>query len=155
VGRIVATDIDPRAVACARENFERLGLTIETRQGDLFPEGRASLIVCNPPWIPGEPTSSLERAVYDPESRMLRAFIAGLAGHLEPGGEGWLILSDLAEKLGLRTRDELLAAFAAGGLAVAGRMEAKASHPKARDPDDPLHDARAAERTILWRLRPS
>jgi hypothetical protein len=30
---------------------------------------------------------------------MLRGFLAGLAGHLEPGGEGWLILSDLAEHL--------------------------------------------------------
>jgi methylase of polypeptide subunit release factors len=155
VERIVATDLDPRAVACAQENFERLGLgtRVETRLGDLFPEGRAPLVVCNPPWIPAQPTSPLERTVYDPESRMLRAFLDGLAAHLEPEGEGWLILSDLAEHLGLRSRAELLAAIAAGGLEVAGRIEARPAHPRSRDAADPLHAARAAELTSLWRLR--
>ena len=42
--------------------------------------------------------------LYDPDSRMLRGFLGGLAAHLAPGGEGWLVLSDLAEHLGLRTR---------------------------------------------------
>ncbi len=154
VQRIVATDVDPRAVACARENLERLGVAAETRVADLFPEGRAALVVCNPPWIPAPPTSPLEGAIYDPESRMLRGFLAGLAAHLEPGGEGWLILSDLAERLGLRTRAELLEAVAAGGLQVAGRLDAKPTHPRARDADDPLHAARAGEVTTLWRLRP-
>jgi hypothetical protein len=35
--------------------------------------------------------------VYDEGSRMLLGFLNGLAAHLAPGGEGWLILSDLAE----------------------------------------------------------
>ena len=154
VKRIVATDRDPRAVACAQENIHRLGLgsRVETKLVDLFPEGRAPLVLCNPPWIPAQPTSPLECAVYDPESRMLRAFLAGLAAHLEPAGEGWLILSDLAEHLGLRSRAELLAAIDAGGLKVAGRIEAQPSHPRTRDAADPLHAARAAEITSLWRL---
>ncbi len=154
VKRILATDLDPRAVACARENLERLGVAAVTRVADLFPEGRAALVVCNPPWIPAAPTSPLEGAIYDPGSRMLKGFLAGLAAHLEPDGEGWLILSDLAERLGLRTRAELLEAIAAGGLQVAGRLDARPSHPRARDADDPLHAARAAEVTTLWRLRP-
>jgi methylase of polypeptide subunit release factors len=147
--------LDPRAVACARDTFERLklGSRVETRLTDLFPEGRAPLIVCNPPWIPAQPTSSLERAVYDPDSRMLRAFLSGLAAHLEPGGEGWLILSDLAEHLGLRSRPELLAAIADAGLEVAGRIDARPDHPRAQDKTDPLHAARAAELTSLWRLK--
>ena len=39
--RVVATDRDPRALACARENLERLGLAeqVEVVQADLFPEG--------------------------------------------------------------------------------------------------------------------
>lgn len=154
VERVVAVDVDPRAVACARENLDRLGLgaRVETRLGDLFPEGRAALVVCNPPWIPAPPTSALERAVYDPESRMLRGFLAGLAEHLEPGGEGWLILSDLAERLGLRSRAELRAAIAGAGLEVRGRIDARPEHPRARDASDPLHAARAAEITSLWRL---
>lgn len=154
VKRILATDQDPRALACAHENIERLGLggQVEVVRADLFPEGRAPLIVCNPPWLPARPSSPLECAVYDPESRMLRGFLNGLAAHLEPGGEGWLILSDFAEHLGLRSRDELLAAIDKAGLKVAGKMDVRPAHPKASDPTDPLHAARAAEVTSLWRL---
>jgi SAM-dependent methyltransferase len=154
VRRIIAADLDPRAVACARENLDRLGLGphVETIVADLFPDGRAALIVCNPPWIPAQPTSPLEHAVYDPGSRMLRAFLTGLAAHLEPAGEGWLILSDLAEHLGLRSRSDLMAAFTAGGLKVAGKIDVKPSHPRTRVAADPLHAARAAELTSLWRL---
>jgi hypothetical protein len=94
----------------------------------------------------------LEGAVYDEGSRMLLGFLKGLAAHLAPGGEGWLILSDFAEHLGLRTRAELLAAIEAGGLKVLGRIDAKPQHPKATDESDPLHAARAAEVTSLWRL---
>jgi prophage antirepressor-like protein len=83
---------------------------------------------------------------------MLLGFLGGLAAHLEPGGEGWLVLSDIAEHLGLRTRDELLAAFDAAGLKVAGRMDVKPHHAKVSDAADPLHAARAAEITSLWRL---
>ena len=61
-------------------------------------------------------------------------------------------MSDLAEHLGLRTRAELLAAFDQHGLTVLGRLETQAQHPKAADVNDPLHAARAAERTSLWRL---
>ena len=83
---------------------------------------------------------------------MLLGFLAGLTDHLTRHGEGWLILSDLAEHLGLRTRAELLAAFAAAGLVVLGRMDAKPVHAKATDSTDALHAARAAEITSLWRL---
>ena len=154
VKRIVATDQDVRALACARDNVVRLGLAdrIEVIQADLFPPGRASLIVCNPPWVPGKPSSALEFAVYDPDSRMLKGFLAGLAGHLDPGGEGWLILSDLAEHLKLRSRDELLAWISQAGLVVLGRHDTRPTHAKAADPDDPLYAARAAEVTSLWRL---
>ena len=154
VEHIVATDQDPRALTCARENIARLGLAeqVEVVQADLFPDGRAPLVVCNPPWIPARPSSPLEHAVYDPGSRMLHGFLSGLAAHLTPEGEGWLILSDLAEHLGLRTRDELLAAISAAGLKVVDRMDVRPLHPRAADETDPLHMARAAEVTSLWRL---
>ena len=118
----------------------------------LFPEGRADLVVCNPPWIPARPTSAVEQGVYDPDSSMLHGFLDGLAAHLEPGGEGWLILSDLAERLGLRTRGELLATVEAAGLRVLDRVDTRPRHPRTRDIADPLHAARAAEITSLWRL---
>ena len=154
IEQVIATDHDPRALACARDNLERLGLTrqVQVVRADLFPEGKASLVVCNPPWIPARATSPLESAIYDEDSRMLLGFLNGLAAHLLPGGEGWLILSDFAEHLGLRSRVDLLAAFATAGLTVVGRIDAKPSHPKASDASDPLHFARAAEVTSLWRL---
>ena len=154
VQRVVATDQDPRALACARENLQRLGLTgrVELQQQDLFPEGKAPLVVCNPPWLPARASSPIERAVYDEGSGMLRGFLAGLAAHLEPGGEGWLILSDLAEHLQVRTREQLLEWMAQGGLKVLGRQDVKPRHGKSADASDALHAARAAEVTSLWRL---
>ena len=157
VKRVVATDLDERALACARDNVDRLRLSakVEVTRTDLFPQGRAPLVVCNPPWLPGRPSSPLEHAIYDPGSRMLKGFLAGLAAHLSEGGEGWLLLSDLAEHLGLRSRDDLLAEFAAAKLAVAGRLEAKPAHPRALDATDPMHVARSKEITSLWRLVPA
>lgn len=118
----------------------------------LFPDGRADLVVCNPPWIPARPTSAVEQGVHDAGGGMLRTFLDGLTVRLEPGGEGWLILSDLAEHLGLRTRGELLAGIEAAGLRVVDRTDTRLRHPRARDTADPLHAARAAEITSLWRL---
>jgi methylase of polypeptide subunit release factors len=154
IQRVVATDQDLRALACARENLERLGLAarVDVVQADLFPEGRAALVVCNPPWVPARPSSPLEHGIYDPDSRMLRGFLRGLSAHLAPGGEGWLILSDLAEHLGLRTREELLAAFEGAGLKVVDRIDARPRHPRVSDATDPFHGARKAEVTSLWRL---
>lgn len=155
IKRVVATDMDPRAISCARDNMIRLELDsrVKVVEANLFPEGRAPLIVCNPPWLPARPSSALERAVYDPDSGMLRGFLNGLTAHLEPNGEGWLILSDLAEHLQLRSRETLLEWIAAAGLTVADRIDVKPSHPRAADKTDPLHAARAKEVTSLWRLR--
>lgn len=151
---VLAIDQDPRALACAEENTARLGwrARVNVQAGDLFADGTAPLIVCNPPWLPGKPAAPIEHAIYDPDSRMLRGFLAGLRTHLAPGGEGWLILSDLAEHLQLRSRGTLEGWIGAAGLAVLGRLDARPEHGKARDPDDPLHAARSRETTSLWRL---
>ena len=158
VARVIATELAPKAVACAQDNLLRLGLAdrVQIVEADLFPGeatfGRSALIVCNPPWLPGQPSSAVEQAVYDPDSRMLRGFLAGLAARLLPGGEGWLILSDIAERLGLRSREQLEAWIREGGLSVAGRIDTHPRHRKAQDASDPLHAARKAEVTSLWRL---
>jgi SAM-dependent methyltransferase len=154
IQKIVATDQDERAIECATENIEGLGIgkQVKLMQTNLFPEGTAPLIICNPPWVPARPSSPIEYAVYDPDSQMLKGFLAGLKDHLSPEGEGWLILSDLAEHLGLRTRAELLSWIEAAGLTVLGRNDVRPTHIKALDTQDPLYRARAAEVTSLWRL---
>ena len=154
IKQIIGTDQDDRAIACAHDNIARLHLEsqIEIQKIDLFPQGKAALVVCNPPWLPARPSSSLEHAVYDPDSQMLKGFLGQLKDHLLPNGEGWLILSDLAEHLGLRTRAQLLSWIGDAGLKVIARLDTKPHHPKTLDKTDALHMARAAELTSLWRL---
>ena len=156
-GDVVATDINPRAVRCAKDNADRLGVAdrVRVEEADLWPAApeRADVVVCNPPWIPGRPTSALEQGIYDPKSDVLHRYLGELAQHLTPQGEGWLILSDLAELLGLRTREEFLQRIADAGLTVVGTHETTPRHSRASDDADPLHAARARERTMLWRLR--
>lgn len=156
VADVIATDTNPRAVVSARDNIARLGVddAVTVLEEDLYPPGRADLVVCNPPWLPGEPTSSLEAGIYDPGSEMLRRFLAGLVDHLEPGGQGWLVISDLAEHLGLRGRSELLDLVTGADLRVVDRHDTRPRHSRATDAKDALHAARRAEVTSLWRLAP-
>lgn len=155
--RAVATDRDARAVACARENAERLGLAqrFEALECDLFPEGRADLVVSNPPWIPEPPRNRVDHAVFDEGSRFLTRFLEGLEAHLTPQGEGLLLLSDLAVHLGLREPGWLDAELARAGLVVKWARSTPARHGKARDRSDPLHAARSREVTTLYCLVPA
>ncbi len=154
IKKIIATDQDERAIECATENIEGLGIqkSVKLVQTNLFPEGLAPLIVCNPPWVPARPSSPIEYAVYDPDSQMLKGFLSGLKDHLSPDGEAWLILSDLAEHLGLRSKADLLGWIESSGLKVLGRQDVRPTHARALDKEDPLYRARAAEVTSLWRL---
>jgi methylase of polypeptide subunit release factors len=151
---VVATDVEPRAVACARENVDRLGLAeqVEVRVADPFPDGVADLAVSNPPWLPDEARTPLERAVYDPAGKLLERLVLGLPAHLAPGGEAWIVLSDLPELLGLRPAGHVAALAARAGLRVADVLETRAAHPRAADRADPLHAFRARETTRLFRL---
>ncbi len=156
VKQVIATDLNPRALDCASENFTRLELAnVKLQQADLYPTDAplANLIVCNPPWLPAKPSSPLEYAVYDANSTMLRGFLQGAKQHLAEQGEIWLILSDLAEHLQLRTREELLDWFANAGLAVKYRLDTKPKHGRSQDETDPLFAARSAEVTSLWCLQ--
>ncbi|NLD00705.1 MAG: class I SAM-dependent methyltransferase [Gammaproteobacteria bacterium] len=155
VKQVIATDLNPRALTCAKENFTALELTaVQLQQADLFPTAAplANLVVCNPPWLPAKPSSPLEYAVYDANSAMLRGFVQGAKQHLAEQGEVWLILSDLAEHLQLRTREDLLGWFAEAGLAVKYRLDTEPKHGRSQDKTDPLFAARSAEITSLWCL---
>jgi len=154
VAHVVAADLNPRALACAQFNVQHLGLQdrVSFEQVDLFPPGKADLIVCNPPWLPGKVHSALDAAIYDPDSAMLKGFIHGVGSHLNANGQAWLILSDLAEHLKLRTRETLLSWFEAAGLTVIEKHDTLSTHPKAQDTTDAIYAERALEVTSLWRL---
>lgn len=163
--RVVATDVEPAAVRCARENAERFAVSgrIEALQADLFPPGRARLVVANPPWLPEEPHGPLDRAVYDPGGRMLSRLIRGVTEHLDERGEAWLVLSDLAERLALRPAGAVEALLRDAGLDLVHAASVRPSHSRARESRTEarrsraaalLAAARAAETTRVFVLRP-
>ncbi len=150
--RVVAVDVDPRAVACARDNAHRLGLQarFEACEADLFPDAaRVDLALFNPPWLPEVPRTRLDRAVYD-SGDLVRRWLAGLP--LAENGRAGLLVSDLAVRLGLRPEGQLQAWIAEAGRTIEAVHDTAATHRKTHDRRDPLHEARAAERVQLWVL---
>ena len=155
---VMATDNSVRALNCAADNIEKLNLKqyITLEQANLFPSGykKADLIVCNPPWLPAKANAPIEHAIYDPNNAMLKGFLSGVKAHLNEDGEAWLILSDLAEHLGLRTHEELQKWIADAGLTVVEKLDIAPKHAKSSDQSDPLYEARSKEITSLYRLKP-
>jgi release factor glutamine methyltransferase len=95
--RVIATESDPRAVACARANG------VEVVAGDLFDglertlRGHVDVVVCVPPYVPSPalaflPSDTLRHedpAHYDggPDgTAVLRRIVAGASSFLRPGG---------------------------------------------------------------------
>lgn len=93
---VVAVDINPEAVRCARINalLNHLEDLIEARQGDLFAPvagQQFDLIVFNPPFYRGRPQRPLDHAWRGED--VFERFTAGLAAQLKPAGQALLILS--------------------------------------------------------------
>jgi methylase of polypeptide subunit release factors len=154
---VMATDNSVRALNCAAENIDKLNLKqyITLEQANLFPSGhkKADLIVCNPPWLPAKANAPIEHAIYDTNNVMVKGFINGVKAHLNDDGEAWLIMSDLAEHLGLRTNEELMKWIADAGLTVVEKLDIAPKHAKSSDQSDPLYAARSKEITSLYRLK--
>ena len=185
--KAVATDTNPLAVACARDNFQRLGIDhrVTVQQTNLFPDTNvpADVLVCNPPWIPEVPVGGLynssdsmpwlDQAIYDTvntngQSMMLHGFLQGARQYMRcRHSQVWLILSDLAEHLNLRSQEELDQWIHDGGLTIIQKRQAtrvgsigplvRRSFTKPRLTDEerafPLvAEARVAERTFVYIL---
>ncbi len=155
VPQVIGTDNSARAVVCAAENIQRLEMQskIQLVEADLFPDGQADLIVCNPPWIPAKVNTPMERSIYDPNSQMLRGFLSGVGARLTTNGEAWLVMSNLSENIGLRAIDELPNWIAQAGLTVIQKLDTSPTHAKSDDQSDPLYAARSQEVTSLYRLQ--
>ncbi|HEY8741801.1 MAG TPA: methyltransferase domain-containing protein, partial [Chloroflexota bacterium] len=98
--RVVAVDINPAAVRCARMNVllnhgeER----IEVREGDLFAaigDERFDIVLFNPPFFRGVPQNALDRAWRSVD--VVERFAAELVDHLTPGGYALVVLSTVGE----------------------------------------------------------
>ena len=107
---VIATELSEKAVAVARRNIERLGLTgrVTVEQGDLYEplvnsvDGQPfQLIVGNPPYIATAQVDALDRSVKDYEPRLAldggpdglllhRRILAGAGDRLVSGGRVYL-----------------------------------------------------------------
>ncbi|HEV7785213.1 MAG TPA: methyltransferase, partial [Thermoanaerobaculia bacterium] len=113
--RVVAVDVNPEAVRCARINalLHRLEERIDVRQGDLFSPvagERFDLVLFNPPFFRGEPAGGLDRAWRGTD--VLERFAAGLPEALTPDGTALLCLSTDGDG------DALLAGLRDGGFGI-------------------------------------
>lgn len=113
--RVVAVDCNPAAVECARANVAANGVAdrVEVRHGDLFDPvagERFDLVLCNPPFLAGRPTTPLEEAFLAGD--FPRRFAEGLPPRLDPAGRALVVLSTLGDEAAFG------AAFAAAGLVV-------------------------------------
>lgn len=113
--RVLAVDINPHAVRCARINALLNGIEdrLEARRGDLFAavgERRFDLVLFNPPYFRGVPRNELDRAWRATDT--VERFAAGLPSHLAPGGCALVLLSTDGDA------PAFLRAFEAAGLDV-------------------------------------
>jgi release factor glutamine methyltransferase len=112
---VVAVDVNPDAVRCARINALLHGLEerIEAREGDLFAPvagERFDLVLFNPPYFPGEARDALDAAWRG--RGVLERFAAGLPEALTPGGRALVVFSSDGDE------DALLALLEGNGLRV-------------------------------------
>jgi release factor glutamine methyltransferase len=94
--RVIATDINPEAVRCARINAlaHHLEERMETRVGDLFEPVRGErfeVILFNPPYYRGHPRDLSDCAWRSPD--VFDRFLRELPAHLAPGGRALVVLS--------------------------------------------------------------
>lgn len=100
--RVVATDINPNALANIAYNADHLGhplgatdSRLELRWVDTDAPGafevigeqeKFDLIVSNPPWEDDTPEKLLDYAFFDPSYALLESLLGGVESHLQPRG---------------------------------------------------------------------
>ncbi len=97
VASVVATDINPAAVANAKYNAMHLGVDdrIDVRRVSAAEPGpfvvigqreRFDFVVTNPPWEDAPVTEDAAHALYDPGFQLLDALLSDASQHLKPDG---------------------------------------------------------------------
>lgn len=97
---VVAVDISSVAVECARANarLNNLQNKVDVRQSNLFASIRSdekfSLILFNPPFMNGQPSSLLEVAMYDHGYATLTQFFVEFPNYLDDNGRVLIVFSE-------------------------------------------------------------
>jgi HemK-related putative methylase len=102
--QVVAVDVSPAAVRCARLNaaLNQLEDRIDVRLGDLFEPvagQRFDLVLFNPPFLVGAPKDHRDAAWRSEDAA--RRFAAGLRYHLTPRGVALVMLSSFGDACAL------------------------------------------------------
>jgi methylase of polypeptide subunit release factors len=96
-GQVLATDVNPRALAFAGFNAALNGVsTIELREGDVFEpvQGeRFGLVVANPPYVISPDSLYRYRDSGLPGDEISRRVVGGVPAHLEEGGFAHVLVS--------------------------------------------------------------
>lgn len=98
---VVATDLNPAAVANARDNAatfgfdDRLEVRLVPRRDPgawtvIRPDETFDFIISNPPWENQKPVSVEQFALYDPDFELLETLVEGARKRLKPNGRMWL-----------------------------------------------------------------
>ncbi len=114
--RVVAVDINPHAVRCARINaiLNEVEARVDVRHGDLFAPvagERFDVVLFNPPYYRGTPRHILDAAWRSED--VAERFACSLPGHLRSGGRALVLLSTDGDA------PAFLAAFAGAGCSTA------------------------------------
>jgi len=94
--RVVATDVNRRALAMARINAALNDIDVDLREGSLFDPvagERFDLVTTNPPFVvsPGTDDKLVYRDSGLPGDELVRRVLTGAAAHLHPGGLGQML----------------------------------------------------------------
>lgn len=110
----VGVDVNPAAVAAARANAARNGVTAAFAVSDVFSavEGDFDLVVIDPPFRWFAPRDLAEAAMADEGYAGLGRFFAGVPDRLRPGGRVLLFFGTTGDQ------DHVLGLAAGAGLAV-------------------------------------
>jgi methylase of polypeptide subunit release factors len=99
-GRVVATDVNERALAFAAFNAALNGIeNVEFRAGSFFepaPGERFGLVVCNPPYVISPETEIVFRDSGLPGDTVSAKLVAELPAYLEEGAFGTILISWIA-----------------------------------------------------------
>jgi len=101
--KVVAVDINPHAVRCAKLNIATNGMTdkIAVLQGDLFssldPKSKFDIILFSPPYLEGQPKSLIDQALFDPGKSLVRRFLQEAGLYLNAKGYIQMVYSTIAD----------------------------------------------------------
>lgn len=91
--KVIAIDINPAAINCAKANIQKYHLEnkVEFRQGNCFEMIRSNekfdYVIAGMPWEEADATDMLERSCYDPRYTMRKALFDHALDVLLPGGK--------------------------------------------------------------------